>query len=50
MESHEGERVSPHLLLRGLFLDDMVPDMSDQWCPAYFNRFGLFLTQTDQLI
>ena len=25
----------------GLFLDDMVPDMSDQWCPAYFKRFKL---------
>ncbi len=23
----------------GLFLDDTVPDMSDQWCPAYFKRF-----------
>jgi len=25
----------------GLFLDDTVPDMSDQWCPAYFKRFKL---------
>ena len=25
----------------GLFLDDTVPDMSDQWCTAYFKRFKL---------
>src|SRR5437868_11962474 len=41
MESHEGERVNPNILLRGLFLDDKIPDMSDQWCTAYFKRFKL---------
>jgi hypothetical protein len=25
----------------GLFLDDTIPDMSDQWCTAYFKRFKL---------
>jgi hypothetical protein len=25
----------------GLFLDDTIPDMSDQRCPAYFKRFKL---------
>ena len=41
MESHEGELFNPNILLRRLFLDDTVPDMSDQWCAAYFKRFKL---------